>query len=119
MASASIVPFLQGSKWISCNDPLQGPASHEVDKGGTKEERDCLEGMSKGLSQREFDERSNWVSRLFGFRSEEAKAVFTALTVSVLFRSSLGETRSIPSSSMFPTLDVGDRILAEKVYNLV
>lgn len=104
---------------MACNDPLQGSASHEVDKGGTKEERDCLEGMSKGLSQREFDERSNWVSRLFGFRSEEAKAVFTALTVSVLFRSSLGETRSIPSSSMFPTLDVGDRILAEKVYNLV
>lgn len=94
-------------------------SQHEVDKGGTKEERDCLESMSRGLSQRGFDERSNWASRLFGFRSEEAKAVFTALTVSVLFRSSLGETRSIPSSSMRPTLDVGDRILAEKVCNLV
>ncbi|KAF8024265.1 hypothetical protein BT93_F1456 [Corymbia citriodora subsp. variegata] len=56
-----------------------------------------------------------WFSRLFGVRAEDAKAAFTALTVGLLFRSPLAEARSIPSSSMYPTLEVGDRILAEKV----
>lgn len=54
---------------------------------------------------------SKWLS----FGTDDAKAAFTALTVSLLFKSSLAEPRSIPSSSMVPTLDVGDRILAEKV----
>ncbi|GFY95910.1 thylakoid processing peptide [Actinidia rufa] len=94
-----------------------GP-SHEVDKGGTEcgegEESDSSDDASKGFGQRAF-ERSNWLSRLLNFGSEDTKAVFTALTVSILFRSSLAEPRSIPSTSMVPTLDVGDRILAEKV----
>ncbi|XP_027179809.1 thylakoidal processing peptidase 1, chloroplastic-like [Coffea eugenioides] len=58
--------------------------------------------------------RSSWLSKLLNVCSDNAKATFTALSVSILFRSSLAEPRSIPSTSMYPTLDVGDRILAEK-----
>ncbi|XP_057765952.1 thylakoidal processing peptidase 1, chloroplastic-like [Salvia miltiorrhiza] len=60
---------------------------------------------------------SRWMLKLmnFCFSSEDARAAFTAFSVSILFKSTLAEPRSIPSMSMYPTLDVGDRILAEKV----
>lgn len=107
--TSSIIPFLQGSKWLPCNESFPDATTWEVDKGGTP----CLDGAAnadpKGF------ERSSWLSRLLNVCSEDAKAAFTAMTVSFLFKSYLAEPRSIPSSSMLPTLEVGDRILAEKV----
>lgn len=111
--ATSIIPFLQGSKWLPCNESVPVSSVNEVDKGGTL----CSDGvvataesqLGKGL------EKTGWLTRVMNSCSEDAKAVFTAVTVSLLFRSSLAEPRSIPSSSMFPTLEVGDRILAEKV----
>lgn len=114
---SSILPFLQASKWLPCNEMILGT---RVDNGGAKREdrKVSIEGgkdLLKGSSGKEFA-RSNWLYKLLNCCcSEDAKAVFTAVSVNILYRSSLAEPRSIPSSSMAPTLDVGDRILAEKV----
>ncbi|KAG9153056.1 hypothetical protein Leryth_012319 [Lithospermum erythrorhizon] len=140
--TSSVLPFLHVSKWLPCNVPPsvgKRPAS-EVDRGGTdtktpqpiepmvtkntknehlvKQERVATTKVSVGTEcdkMKLSKSSSGLLSKVLGMCSEDAKAAFTALSVSVLFKSSLAEPRSIPSASMAPTLNVGDRVLAEKV----
>ncbi|KAF7817534.1 thylakoidal processing peptidase 1, chloroplastic-like [Senna tora] len=112
-SATSIIPFLKGSKSLPSNESISLTSTLEVDKGGTRC-YDACDSANSGFAPKGF-EKSCWMSRFLNVCSDDVKAVFTAVTVNLLFRSFLAEPRSIPSTSMYPTLDVGDRILAEKV----
>ncbi|CAN7065371.1 hypothetical protein IGI04_040302 [Brassica rapa subsp. trilocularis] len=116
--TSSVIPFLRGSKWMPCSSIPATLSTDvgEIDKGG-KASCDVVQvKMELGRDHKGSSFVGNgWVGKLLNICSEDAKAAFTAVTVSLLFRSALAEPKSIPSMSMYPTLDVGDRVMAEKV----
>ncbi|KAF0898723.1 hypothetical protein E2562_009332 [Oryza meyeriana var. granulata] len=129
---ASFLPFLQTSKWLPCSDlatsssaPPSSPPPPPALAPSIRPKKALVSRASAGASSSgaiarnsggsAAMSRSNWLSRWMSSCSDDTKTAFAAVTVPLLYSSSLAEPRSIPSKSMYPTFDIGDRILAEKV----
>ncbi|KAF2324854.1 hypothetical protein GH714_018063 [Hevea brasiliensis] len=71
-----------GSRWLPCNESAPGPKSSDVDKGGTVS---CVRNESNTvmlkINGKELDKSGSWLSKVFSFCLEDAKAIFTVAAV--------------------------------------